>query len=74
MLSFDEKEEVFFDTADYLLSEELWNWFQNRRYALRAKAAKNPGKLNVSPLLRDDSAIAKSQKVCLESLNQYQLL
>lgn len=42
------------------ISEQVWNWFQNRRYALRAKAAKNPGKLNVSSLPRDDSAIAKS--------------
>ncbi|KAK6946565.1 SAWADEE domain [Dillenia turbinata] len=34
----------------------VWNWFQNRRYALRAKMVKAPGKLSVSPMPRDDSA------------------
>lgn len=34
---------------------QVWNWFQNRRYAIRAKLSKAPGKLNVSPMPRDDS-------------------
>ena len=38
----------------------MWNWFQNRRYALRAKAAKAPGKLNVSPMPRDDSTAVRN--------------
>uniref|UniRef100_A0A1D1Y073 Homeobox-leucine zipper protein HOX22 n=1 Tax=Anthurium amnicola TaxID=1678845 RepID=A0A1D1Y073_9ARAE len=33
--------------------KQVWNWFQNRRYALRAKMAKVSGKLNVLPS-RDD--------------------
>ncbi|KAG2306135.1 hypothetical protein Bca52824_025883 [Brassica carinata] len=32
--------------------KQIWNWFQNRRYALRAKANKAPGKLNVSSMPR----------------------
>lgn len=35
--------------------KQVWNWFQNRRYAIRAKLSKAPGKLNVSSLPRDDS-------------------
>ncbi|KAG2681806.1 hypothetical protein I3760_11G160700 [Carya illinoinensis] len=35
--------------------KQVWNWFQNRRYAIRAKLSKAPGKLNVSPMPRDDS-------------------
>ncbi|XP_059443703.1 protein SAWADEE HOMEODOMAIN HOMOLOG 2-like [Corylus avellana] len=35
--------------------KQVWNWFQNRRYAIRAKLSKAPGKLNVSPVPRDDS-------------------
>ncbi|XP_052178892.1 protein SAWADEE HOMEODOMAIN HOMOLOG 2 isoform X2 [Diospyros lotus] len=34
--------------------KQVWNWFQNRRYALRAKAAKTPGKLNISPVTHND--------------------
>ncbi|CAK9178077.1 unnamed protein product [Ilex paraguariensis] len=30
--------------------KQVWNWFQNRRYALRAKATKSSGKLSVSPM------------------------
>ncbi|CAA6667102.1 unnamed protein product [Spirodela intermedia] len=30
-------------------AKQVWNWFQNRRYAQRAKMVKVPGKLNVSP-------------------------
>ncbi|KAJ6813066.1 SAWADEE HOMEODOMAIN-like protein 2 [Iris pallida] len=35
--------------------KQVWNWFQNRRYAQRAKSIKAPGKLTVSPMPRDDS-------------------
>lgn len=31
---------------------QIWNWFQNRRYALRARGNKAPGKLNVSSMPR----------------------
>ncbi|KAK3030258.1 hypothetical protein RJ639_039841 [Escallonia herrerae] len=37
--------------------KQVWNWFQNRRYALRAKAG---GKLNVSSMPRDDSGALKT--------------
>ncbi|ONK73761.1 uncharacterized protein A4U43_C04F35000 [Asparagus officinalis] len=36
--------------------KQVWNWFQNRRYAQRAKLGKAPGKLSVSPMPREDSA------------------
>ena len=32
----------------FLYPSQIWNWFQNRRYALRARGNKAPGKLNVS--------------------------
>ncbi|RID80261.1 hypothetical protein BRARA_A02936 [Brassica rapa] len=32
--------------------KQIWNWFQNRRYALRASRNKVPGKLNVSSMPR----------------------
>ncbi|KAG4980750.1 hypothetical protein JHK85_034708 [Glycine max] len=32
----------------------VWNWFQNKRYAIRAKSSKTPGKLNITPMPRDD--------------------
>ncbi|XP_056173332.1 protein SAWADEE HOMEODOMAIN HOMOLOG 2 isoform X2 [Syzygium oleosum] len=35
--------------------KQVWNWFQNKRYSIRAKTTKVPGKLNVSPFTRDDS-------------------
>ncbi|KAF8024125.1 hypothetical protein BT93_F1354 [Corymbia citriodora subsp. variegata] len=35
--------------------KQVWNWFQNKRYSIRAKTSKVPGKLNVSPFTRDDS-------------------
>ncbi|KAL4310729.1 hypothetical protein GQ457_01G004200 [Hibiscus cannabinus] len=35
--------------------KQIWNWFQNRRYAIRAKSSKAPGKLSVSSMPRDDS-------------------
>ncbi|KAL5565326.1 hypothetical protein UlMin_028490 [Ulmus minor] len=34
--------------------KQVWNWFQNRRYAIRAKSSKYPGKLSVSSMPRDD--------------------
>jgi hypothetical protein len=34
--------------------KQIWNWFQNRRYALRARGNKAPGKLNVSSMPRMD--------------------
>ncbi|PSR95703.1 Protein SAWADEE HOMEODOMAIN like [Actinidia chinensis var. chinensis] len=40
--------------------KQVWNWFQNRRYAIRAKAAKAPGKLTVSPMPRDDSTAVRN--------------
>lgn len=39
--------------------KQVWNWFQNRRYAIRAKAAKEPGKINVTPMARGDSSMVK---------------
>ncbi|WCJ32222.1 sequence-specific DNA binding transcription factors sequence-specific DNA binding [Euphorbia peplus] len=35
--------------------KQVWNWFQNRRYAIRAKSSKAPVKLNVSPMFREES-------------------
>ncbi|XP_065862016.1 protein SAWADEE HOMEODOMAIN HOMOLOG 2 isoform X2 [Euphorbia lathyris] len=35
--------------------KQVWNWFQNRRYAIRAKSSKTPVKLNVSPMSREES-------------------
>ncbi|XP_038689124.1 protein SAWADEE HOMEODOMAIN HOMOLOG 2-like isoform X2 [Tripterygium wilfordii] len=35
--------------------KQVWNWFQNRRYAIRAKSSRAPLKLNVTPMSRDDS-------------------
>ncbi|XP_026664951.1 protein SAWADEE HOMEODOMAIN HOMOLOG 2 isoform X2 [Phoenix dactylifera] len=35
--------------------KQVWNWFQNRRYAQRAKLGKAPGKLSISPMPRDES-------------------
>ncbi|KAK8542764.1 hypothetical protein V6N13_136687 [Hibiscus sabdariffa] len=37
--------------------KQIWNWFQNRRYAIRAKSSKVPlpGKLNITSMHRDDS-------------------
>ncbi|KAM7503963.1 hypothetical protein LguiB_002867 [Lonicera macranthoides] len=37
--------------------KQVWNWFQNRRYAIRAKAARAPGSSTVAPPMpRDESA------------------
>ncbi|KAG6577010.1 Protein SAWADEE HOMEODOMAIN-like 2, partial [Cucurbita argyrosperma subsp. argyrosperma] len=35
--------------------KQVWNWFQNRRYAIRAKTTKAPGKLAVSPVVQIES-------------------
>ncbi|KAL2476384.1 Protein SAWADEE HOMEODOMAIN2 [Abeliophyllum distichum] len=41
--------------------KQVWNWFQNRRYAIRAKAAKTvvPAQTNMSPMPRDDPAAVR---------------
>lgn len=36
--------------------KQVWNWFQNKRYAIRAKSSKTPGKLNITPMPRVDMA------------------
>ncbi|XP_061344804.1 protein SAWADEE HOMEODOMAIN HOMOLOG 2-like isoform X2 [Gastrolobium bilobum] len=43
-------------TVKARLQCRVWNWFQNKRYAIRAKSSKTPGKLNITPMPRDDSA------------------
>ncbi|KAL2326760.1 hypothetical protein Fmac_020187 [Flemingia macrophylla] len=40
--------------------KQVWNWFQNKRYAIRAKSSKSLGKLNITPLPRDDSTPVRS--------------
>ncbi|XVF04290.1 hypothetical protein REPUB_Repub05bG0069600 [Reevesia pubescens] len=50
----------FSDSADrkgkiVVQFKQVWNWFQNRRYAVRAKSSKVPGKLNITSMPRDDS-------------------
>lgn len=40
--------------------KQVWNWFQNRRYAIRAKAAKTPGKLSVLPMPQDESTVVRN--------------
>ncbi|XP_021894735.1 protein SAWADEE HOMEODOMAIN HOMOLOG 2 isoform X1 [Carica papaya] len=40
--------------------KQVWNWFQNRRYAIRAKSSKAPGKLNVSSMPRDDPPLVRN--------------
>lgn len=40
--------------------KQVWNWFQNKRYAIRAKTSKTPGKLNITPMPRDDSTPVRS--------------
>ncbi|KAL6975443.1 Protein SAWADEE HOMEODOMAIN-like 2 [Sarracenia purpurea var. burkii] len=47
--------------------KQVWNWFQNRRYALRAKAAKASGKLSVSPMPRDGSIAVRNVPQALQS-------
>ncbi|KZV38268.1 hypothetical protein F511_36503 [Dorcoceras hygrometricum] len=43
-------------------AKQVWNWFQNRRYALRAKATKSspPEQVYVPPAPRDDQAVARN--------------
>eukprot|EP01018_Ginkgo_biloba_P007839 Gb_33346 [translate_table: standard] len=41
-------------------SKQVWNWFQNRRYAQKSKGAKVPGKLNCVPGPRDDSVAKRA--------------
>ncbi|MCH81207.1 sequence-specific DNA binding transcription factor [Trifolium medium] len=36
--------------------KQVWNWFQNKRYAIRAKSSKTPAKLNITPMPRVDLA------------------
>ncbi|XP_068665614.1 protein SAWADEE HOMEODOMAIN HOMOLOG 2-like [Aristolochia californica] len=43
--------------------KQVWNWFQNRRYAQKAKLVKAPGKLSVTPMPRDDSVPARNVPV-----------
>lgn len=38
-----------------IITSQVWNWFQNRRYAIRAKTSKAPGKLAVSPVVQIES-------------------
>lgn len=40
--------------------KQVWNWFQNKRYAIRAKSSKVPVKLNVSSFPRDDSTSVRN--------------
>lgn len=42
--------------------QQVWNWFQNRRYALRAKAARTsvPGEVNMQAVPRDDQSIVRN--------------
>ncbi|GMN54469.1 hypothetical protein TIFTF001_023602 [Ficus carica] len=35
-------------------TKQVWNWFQNRRYAIRAKLSRNPGNLSLSAMPGDD--------------------
>ncbi|XP_058747385.1 protein SAWADEE HOMEODOMAIN HOMOLOG 2-like isoform X2 [Vicia villosa] len=37
-------------------NKQVWNWFQNKRYAIRAKTSKTPAKLNITPMPRVDLA------------------
>ncbi|XP_057455165.1 protein SAWADEE HOMEODOMAIN HOMOLOG 2-like isoform X2 [Lotus japonicus] len=36
--------------------KQVWNWFQNKRFAIRSKSRKTPGNLNITAMPRDDSA------------------
>ncbi|CAL5189287.1 unnamed protein product [Lathyrus oleraceus] len=41
-------------------NKQVWNWFQNKRYAIRAKTSKTPAKLNITPMPRVDLAPGRS--------------
>ncbi|XP_068649879.1 protein SAWADEE HOMEODOMAIN HOMOLOG 2-like [Aristolochia californica] len=43
--------------------KQVWNWFQNRRYAQKAKLVRAPGKLSVMPMPRDDSVPTRNVPV-----------
>lgn len=49
--------------------QQVWNWFQNRRYAIRAKAAKTsvPGQVNMPPVPRDDHTVIRNVPQALHS-------
>ncbi|KAG6421376.1 hypothetical protein SASPL_117927 [Salvia splendens] len=42
--------------------KQVWNWFQNRRYALRARAARTsvPGEGNMGGVPRDDQSVVRN--------------
>ncbi|TMW92626.1 hypothetical protein EJD97_012777 [Solanum chilense] len=40
--------------------KQVWNWFQNRRYAIRAKTAKSPGRYIAHPVPQSDPAAVKA--------------
>ncbi|CAN4087378.1 unnamed protein product [Withania somnifera] len=40
--------------------KQVWNWFQNRRYAIRAKSAKSPGRFVAPPAPQSDPAAVKA--------------
>ncbi|KAJ8534495.1 hypothetical protein K7X08_016223 [Anisodus acutangulus] len=40
--------------------KQVWNWFQNRRYAIRAKSAKSPGRFIAPPVPQSDPAAVKA--------------
>lgn len=46
---------IFRTSCLFWLFVQVLNWFQNRRYAQRAKLGKAPDKLTVSPMPREDS-------------------
>lgn len=39
---------------------QVWNWFQNRRYAIRAKTAKVPGKFSTPSVPQSDPAMVRA--------------
>ncbi|KAF7144980.1 hypothetical protein RHSIM_Rhsim04G0023300 [Rhododendron simsii] len=49
--------------------KQVWNWFQNRRYAVRAKTVKGPEKLGVTPMPRTDSTAVRSVPQTPQSTN-----
>ncbi|KAM3343355.1 protein SAWADEE HOMEODOMAIN 2 isoform X1 [Capsicum galapagoense] len=41
-------------------AKQVWNWFQNRRYAIRAKQTKSPGRFIAPPAFQSDPAAVKA--------------
>ncbi|XP_057727449.1 protein SAWADEE HOMEODOMAIN HOMOLOG 2-like [Arachis stenosperma] len=39
---------------------QVWNWFQNKRYAIRAKLNKSLVKLDITPMTKASSAVVKN--------------